>query len=97
MVLFVSPEQETVVHYIDNHMAVLYEPDSREIVGFQVEAFESAFIKMHNNVQSAWTIDVGSVTLNLAIDTVRKQQKLFVQELGNVARPKLQQRGLVYA
>jgi hypothetical protein len=38
IVLLVPSENETVVHYVgDGHVALLYLPDSLEIVGFQLE------------------------------------------------------------
>jgi len=46
MLTFVPNTIETVVHYIDDHVALLYRPDTKEVVGFQVEAFLHSFVKM---------------------------------------------------
>jgi hypothetical protein len=60
MLLFVSPEIETVVHYVDDHVGLLYEADTLEIVGMQVEAFEHSFLSAHENVRRIWRLrDVG--------------------------------------
>ena len=58
MVLFllVPPETETVAHYIDDHVALLYEPGSREVVGVQVEAFEFSFVREHGGVRKVWQL-----------------------------------------
>lgn len=56
MIMFVPPETETVVHYIDHHVALLYEPDTREIVGIQVEAFERSFLSEHDQVRRVWRL-----------------------------------------
>jgi uncharacterized protein YuzE len=71
MLLVVSPETETVVRYLDNHVAFLYEPDSKEIVGIQIEAFERKFLPKHEAVRRVWKLsdacndlqDVGDMIL----------------------------------
>jgi hypothetical protein len=62
MILVVSPDTETVVHYLDEHIALLYQPETLEIVGLQVEAFESNFVPSHSSVQRVWRLSdaVGS-------------------------------------
>jgi hypothetical protein len=69
--LLVPPETETIVHYLDNYVAFLYEPDTKEIVGIQIEAFERKFLPKHEAVRRVWKLsdacpdlqDVGGMIL----------------------------------
>lgn len=56
MMLFVPPETEVVVHYIDDHVGLLYTPEDLEIVGLQVEAFEHSFLANHDTVRRVWKL-----------------------------------------
>lgn len=81
----VSPEKETVVHYIDDHVALLYESDTLEVVGLQVEDFESSFVPRYSAVEKVWRLSdcvelgEGNVwDLNLA---VQKMQPIVAREV----------------
>lgn len=50
------PTTETIVHYIDDHVGLLYDPSSYEVVGFQIEAFEHSFMPEHASMQQVWKI-----------------------------------------
>jgi len=64
MILLVPPETETVVHYVDQHVGLLYTPDNLEIVGLQVEAFERSFLSQHDTVRRVWRLsDAGDIIL----------------------------------
>src|SRR5438105_4773022 len=39
-IFIVPPERATIVHYLDNYAAFIYEDETLEIVGIQIEAFE---------------------------------------------------------
>ncbi len=56
LILLVPPETETVVHYIDEHVGLLYTPGDFEIVGLQVEAFERSFLPNHATADKAWRL-----------------------------------------
>ncbi len=56
MILFISPENETIVHYLDRYVAILYTPEDHEIVGLQIEDFQSDFIPMYSELQRAWCL-----------------------------------------
>ena len=51
---FVPREVKTVVHYVDDHVALLYQAQDLEIVGLQVEAFERSFLPNHEEVRRLW-------------------------------------------
>lgn len=53
--MFVRPEEaETVVHYVNRYVGLLYDENSREIVGFQIEAFQKKFLPEHAKVARVW-------------------------------------------
>jgi hypothetical protein len=56
ILMVVPPDTRTVVHYIDDHVALLYEHGTLEIVGMQVEGFERSFLPKHASVQRVWSL-----------------------------------------
>jgi hypothetical protein len=56
MLLVIDPDNETIVHYLDKNVAVLYTPDNLEIVGLQVEDFVRDFMPHYNSLKKAWSI-----------------------------------------
>jgi len=91
MILLVSPETETVVHYVDDHVGLLYLPETLEIVGLQVEAFEHKFLPAHNEVQRVWRLsdtcdleDAGDLIL-----AVERQTPIIAREVAKAAESRL--------
>lgn len=56
MLMMASPDKETVVHYVDNHVGLLFDPATLEIVGLQIEAFERSFIPQYAALQRVWKL-----------------------------------------
>lgn len=56
IMLFVNPESKSIVHYIDSHVAILYEPKTMEVIGIQVEAFQKSFITKYAALQKVWRL-----------------------------------------
>ncbi|MCJ7623955.1 MAG: hypothetical protein MUO76_10665 [Anaerolineaceae bacterium] len=56
MLLMVGPEVETVVHYLDDLVALLYQPETMEVVGIQVESFRKRFLQKYVEVNKAWRL-----------------------------------------
>jgi hypothetical protein len=52
----VSRETETVVHYIDDHVGLLYQPDTLEIIGLQVEDFRHSFLSEGSHAPQVWRL-----------------------------------------
>lgn len=63
IVLVVSPEFETIVHYVNDHVALLYLPDTHEIVGLQIEDFEHSFVPQHEAVSRLWRLRDAGIKL----------------------------------
>lgn len=86
---FVPPETMTVVHYTtDEHVAFLYEPETMEIVGFQVEAFSTSFLPKHESMERAWSLRESGIQLANVQDLIlafdEKKQDI-AQEMLNLA------------
>lgn len=61
MIIFTSPEQETVVFYVDNHVGLLVNPDTMDVVGFQIEAFRHSFLQNHDAVDRVWRMSDANI------------------------------------
>jgi uncharacterized protein YuzE len=55
-VMLVDCPRETVAYYLDDQIAVLFDPGNKEVIGIQVESFRKVFLKRHHEMQSAWDI-----------------------------------------
>lgn len=97
MILFVSPDTETVVHYVDDHVALLYEPETREVVGLQVEAFERSFVPRHDAVRRVWRLSEATDTkiedLGDMIFAVEARTPEVTREVVRASAPALGSRG----
>jgi hypothetical protein len=51
MISVVPLDTETVVHYLDDHIALLYDPRDLQVVGVQVEDLERNFLPEHGPTQ----------------------------------------------
>lgn len=90
MLQIVSPEVETVVHYIDDHVALLYRADDLEIVGLQMEDFERSFVPNHVNVQKVWRLSETRTKLENVADmilAVERQKTMVAREVAKAAEP----------
>lgn len=56
VLLALRPQGDVIVHYVDEHVGLLYEADSLEIVGLQVENFDYSFVPKHQDIQNTWTL-----------------------------------------
>jgi len=79
MILAISPDTETVVHYIDDHVALLYEPETLEIVGLQIEDFKSGFLPKHENVRRVWRLSEANKNLEDVGDLIITFERLKPQ------------------
>ncbi len=107
MISFISPDRETIVHYLDDHVGLLFEPETKEIVGLQIDAFNSSFLPKYASLQKIWRLrncreiereNVGDLSL-----AVHERQLKIALEIIHVSKPVLGkqakplERALVYA
>lgn len=85
VLLAVEPESDLIAHYVDDHVALLYEEASREIVGLQVENFERSFVPKHADLKKTWTLSsrLGQKLENLGdmMLAVERQKPLVAREV----------------
>ena len=107
MLMLANPEDEAVVHYLDNHVGILFDPESFEIVGLQIEGFKKGFVPKYVSLEKAWKLsDFGDINradvgeLSVIIEEKQLQVALAVVKaagpiLGQTATPF--ERALEYA
>jgi hypothetical protein len=81
VLLFISPENKTLVHYVDECVALVITPDTLDIVGVQIEDFKQVFLPKYNSVQKAWKLSENLPTAtedfwDLAIYVEKRKQKV---------------------
>ena len=84
ILLFVPPETETVVHYLDDSVALLVQPDDLEIVGLQIEDFEYDFLPKHEGVRKVWKLSDSDVSIENVDDLVfiaERKKKEVLEEV----------------
>ena len=85
------------VHYIDEHVALLYTPDNKEVIGLRVEAFRRSFLPKYSELQKVWSLrdtgvelqDFGDLTI-----AIRQKEPLVAQEISRITGKLARQKGL---
>jgi hypothetical protein len=83
----VPREEETIVHYIDEHVALLYRPTDYEIIGIRIEGFETSFLPKYAELQKDWRLSASCEGLEDFGDmliTVKKIESEFSNTITNV-------------
>jgi len=95
--LFVDPNTPKIVHYIDDYVALLYHPDSKEIIGIRVESFVRGFLPLYSVLEEAWRLRGKDIELHnfgeLAFE-VKKFEPVVTNELSKITRGLAEKRGL---
>lgn len=96
MILFISPEEETTVHHIDEYIGVLFQADTKEIVGFQIEDFKNKFLTKHRGLRRVWQInDTTKLTYFDEISEWYESMKpKIIHEILKASEPLLSKQGL---
>ena len=79
---FIQNTPDVIVHYIDNHVGLLYQPDSKEIVGVQIEDFAHSFLPNHDAIRKVWNLN----STDSRIENVGDLQIIFERKKPQVAR-----------
>jgi hypothetical protein len=82
----VPPEVETVVHYVDDNVALLYRPADLEVVGLQVESFERSFLPRHESVRKVWKLSDACADLDDFGDVILIVERLKSKVAQEVAK-----------
>jgi hypothetical protein len=97
MVMVVDPRTPKVTHFVDEHVALLYEEESREVIGFRIEGFEKSFLPKYASLQKVWKLSDISKELTTVGDlhiTARQHEAQMASELTKIARPILAKAGM---
>jgi hypothetical protein len=97
MVMVVDPRTPKVTHFVDEHVALLYEEESREVIGFRIEGFEKSFLPKYASLQKVWKLSDISKELTNVGDlhiTARQHEAQMASELTKIARPILAKAGM---
>jgi len=93
--LIVPPTKRKIVHYIDDHVALYYDPESMEVIGVRVEAFERSFLPKYAELKKAWCLsDTGKQLrdyhdLLIAVEYHRPQIAIEITKIaGGLLEPK---------
>ena len=54
IIMFTLYGTESVVYYLDQHIAIIFDEDTLEVVGIQIEDFERDFVPTHASVMHMW-------------------------------------------
>jgi hypothetical protein len=96
IVFLVPSEHDAVVFYLDEHVGLLCDSETLEIVGLQVEAFERSFLPKYAGLSRAWRLsDQGTEFENFGQLTLRVQsmEPDVAREVVEASKPFLGQLG----
>ena len=95
VIQMVPPKTETIVHYIDDeNVALVYEADSKEVVGIQVEGFTRSFLPKHANVESVWRHTVQIKDFGDLIVKFKKMEPLVAKEVMRASHTAIEQKNV---
>jgi hypothetical protein len=96
-ILIVDPTSQKIVHYLDDYVALYYEPESMEVIGLRIEAFQHSFLPKYAELEQVWRMtdvcdnleDFGDLQI-----VVRKQERRMTTELSRITHMIAEQQGL---
>jgi len=96
--LMLAPRSGRIItHYLDEHVALLYRHEDREVVGIRVESFERSFLPLYVELQKAWKLSDTRVELenlaDLKLDFQIRVHKV-ARELSAITSSLVQESGL---
>lgn len=98
--LIVFPDREKIVHYLDDYVALVYDPETMEVIGLRVEAFEKGFLPKYAELQRSWRLsdvcdeleDFGDLVFQ-----VQRREKQLAHTISQIATPIAEGLGLEMA
>ncbi|MBA3871585.1 MAG: hypothetical protein H0X30_20760 [Anaerolineae bacterium] len=79
---FIQDTPDVIVHYIDDHVGLLYQPETKEIVGIQIEDFGHSFLPHHDAIRKVWNL----TSTDSRIENVGDLQIIFERKKPQIAR-----------
>lgn len=86
MFLLAPNDTELVAHYVDGNVALLYQAETFEVVGLQIEAFERSFLPRHDSVNRIWKLSDTGEKLDDLGDILFAVERLKPQVAREIAK-----------
>lgn len=89
--------EKIIVHYVDDHVSLLYRLSDKEIVGLKIEAFEKSFLPKYAELERVWKLSDTDVKLEDFADlqlAVQQQQWPIAQQISKVTEPIIKKQGI---
>jgi hypothetical protein len=89
--LIVPPDTPKIVHYLDEHVALLYEPDTMQVIGLRIESFECSFLPKYASLKKAWKLSGTQVQLHnfgdlsIAVQQFEQRKPVVAYEVSKIA------------
>ena len=88
----IPPQSETIVHFLDDeNVSLIYEAASKEIVGIQIEAFQSNFLPKHSTLEAVWNVKIKIQDFGELLVSVDDRQPVVAREVFKASMPAIKQ------
>jgi hypothetical protein len=94
----ITPIGRTAVYFVDDSVGLVYEIDSLEVVGIQIEYFVEYFLPAHQGVEQAWSLSSTSHPVHDFGELILTFQKMrpkvaheVLQATGDILEPQAAQ------
>jgi hypothetical protein len=95
--LIIHKKGRRIVNYVDDHVALLYTPDEKEVIGLRIEGFKRAFLPKYADLNEAWSLsnkgrnlqDLGDLMI-----IVHKREPVLVKELSRITESIVKSKGI---
>jgi hypothetical protein len=93
MILLIPPDRETIVHYLDDHVGLLFDANNNEVVGLQIDGFNSSFTPKYVSLQKIWRLsdckEIERANIGELSIAVQERQLKIALEVIKVSKPLL--------
>ena len=70
LVMRFAPTANALTHYVDHHIALLYQSDTKEIVALKIEGFNHSFLALHEPLQKVWRLSESNAKIENVGDLI---------------------------
>jgi len=84
------PATETAVYHLDDQIGLIFEPETREVVGFQIEAFQRVFAGKHAALMESLAAEESANVFT----AMTRQKPLIVRNIVTASAPALKKRNI---
>jgi len=98
--LIVPPNTPKIVHYLDEHVAFLYGPETKQVIGLRIGSFERRFLPKYSDLKEVWKLGEVEIHLNdfgdlsIAVQQFEKKKPVVTYEISKIAHRIAEKSGL---